>query len=163
MFDPHRRYWLLTWTTYGTWLPGEDRGFVSTVRENSNERRKRRNELGTDYSRAMAGLRRASQSRLKCPPIYLSIEQARIVWGQFQETAVYRGWQLESVAIMANHVHIVVSLSSDVEPDVLLRDFKSYASRALNAHWDKPASGTWWAESGSKRKKSDTRAVENAI
>lgn len=23
--------YLLTWTTYGTWLPGDDRGFVSLV------------------------------------------------------------------------------------------------------------------------------------
>ena len=22
------RHWLLTWTTYGTWLPGDDRGSV---------------------------------------------------------------------------------------------------------------------------------------
>ena len=23
------RIWFLTWTTYGTWLPGDERGFVS--------------------------------------------------------------------------------------------------------------------------------------
>ncbi len=28
------RYWPLTWTTYGTWLPGDARGFaVSNVRD----------------------------------------------------------------------------------------------------------------------------------
>jgi hypothetical protein len=27
------RYWLLTRTTYGTWLPGDVRGFVSRVRD----------------------------------------------------------------------------------------------------------------------------------
>jgi REP element-mobilizing transposase RayT len=163
MFDPDRRYWLLTWTTYGTWLPGEDRGFVSTVRESSRDMWKRRNELGTVYSHSMPGLRRASQSRLKCSPIYLDIEQAQAVFKQFQETAAYRGWHLEAVAIMANHAHLVVSLGTDVAPDVLLRDFKSYASRALSVQWDKPASGTWWAESGSKRKKSTRSVVENAI
>jgi len=25
------RHWLLTWTTYGTWLPGDARGFVSPI------------------------------------------------------------------------------------------------------------------------------------
>ena len=29
------RYWLLTWTTYGTWLPGDRRGFVSNVLDGS--------------------------------------------------------------------------------------------------------------------------------
>jgi hypothetical protein len=33
----------------------------------------------------------------------------------------------------------------------------------LNAHWGKPASGTWWTESGSKRKKADYTAVANAV
>jgi REP element-mobilizing transposase RayT len=163
MFDQRRRYWLLTWTTYGTWLPGDERGFVSPVRENSDDKWRSQNQCGTAYSRSMPGLRTASQLRLKCPPIYLDIEQSRVVFKQFQETAAYRDWQLEAVAVMANHVHVIVSLDSDVEPDVLLRDFKSYASRTLNSRWDKPASGTWWAESGSKRKKSDRRAVENAI
>lgn len=163
MFDPSLRYWLLTWTTYGTWLPGDDRGFVSPVRANSDERWKRHNEVGTAYSHSMPGLKKAAQSRLKCPPIYLNIEQAQIAFDQFRETAVYRGWQLEAVAIMSNHTHVVVSLVADVDPDVLLRDFKSYTSRALNVRWEKPASGTWWTESGSKRKKSNHRAVENAI
>src|SRR5690349_21194983 len=27
------RVWHLTWTTYGTWLPGDERGFVSNVRD----------------------------------------------------------------------------------------------------------------------------------
>jgi hypothetical protein len=31
------RFWLLTWTTYGTWLPGDERGFVSEVRDDSGE------------------------------------------------------------------------------------------------------------------------------
>jgi REP element-mobilizing transposase RayT len=163
MFDQHRRYWLLTWTTYGTWLPGEERGFVSPVRENADEKWRRQNQCGTAYSRSMCGLKRSSQSRLKCSPIYLNIEQAQIVFDQFQETAAYRGWHLEAIAIMTNHVHVIVRVEVDVAPDVLLRDFKSYASRALNGRWDKPASGTWWAESGSKRKKSDRGAVENAI
>src|SRR5439155_10845907 len=29
--------WLLTWTTYGTWLPGDVRGFVSGVRTETGE------------------------------------------------------------------------------------------------------------------------------
>ena len=51
MFDPSHRYWLLTWTTYGTWLPGDDRGFVSPVRKSSLDNWQRQNERGTEYSR----------------------------------------------------------------------------------------------------------------
>jgi hypothetical protein len=27
------RFWLLTWTTYGSWLPGDRRGFVGKLRD----------------------------------------------------------------------------------------------------------------------------------
>ena len=60
---------------------------------------------------------------------------------------------------MRNHVHLVVGVPGDPEPDTLLRDFKSYASRALNHRWPKPASGTWWTQSGSTRKLADMPAA----
>jgi REP element-mobilizing transposase RayT len=82
---------------------------------------------------------------------------------QFQETEVYRGWRLFAVAIMANHCHLVVGVPGDPEPEVLLRDFKSYGSRRLNSRWPKPASGTWWTESGSRRKLATEEAVLAAI
>jgi REP element-mobilizing transposase RayT len=163
MFDPYLRYWLLTWTTYGTWLPGEDRGFVSPVRSSSFDPWQRRNVRGTDDSRSMAGLKRASQSRLKCPPILLSLLQAEALLDQFHETAKYRSWECLAVAIMRTHVHLLVEVVDDPDPEVILKDFKSYASRKLNTRWDRPVSDTWWTESGSKRKKWNCTAVVNAV
>lgn len=51
MFGPALRYCLLTWTTYGTWLPGEDRGFVSPVGNSSFAAWQRQNIPGAAYSR----------------------------------------------------------------------------------------------------------------
>jgi REP element-mobilizing transposase RayT len=79
-------------------------------------------------------------------------EQAEVVLRQFQETASIRGWTLLAAAVMANHAHLVVGVGGDPEPEGMLRSFKSYASRSLNARWAKPPNGTWWTESGSKRK-----------
>lgn len=163
MFDPALRYWLLTWTTYGSWLPGDDRGFVSTVRESPHDKWQRQNSRGTSYSRSMPGLRAASQSRLQGEPIFLRDDQALTISRQFHETAAYRGWQIVSFAIMRNHIHLIVSSPGDPQPDILLKDFKSYASRALNKTWGKPASGTWWTESGSKRRKATYQSLVNAV
>jgi REP element-mobilizing transposase RayT len=156
------RYWMLTSTTYGTWLPGDERGSVTTVHDEPGPR-KRHNSPGSPIDEAMPGLRRSAQAALKSAPIYLTREQADVLLAQFQETAKYRQWQLLAVAIMANHFHLVVGVPGDPEPDTLLRDFKSYGSRALNRRWSKPASGTWWTEGGSKRKKADERALRAAI
>lgn len=58
---------------------------------------------------------------------------------------------------MANHVHLIVGVPGDPDPATLLRDFKSYASRALNLNSgdSRPPSGTWWTEQGAKRKNLD--------
>ena len=146
------RCWFLTWTTYGTWLPGDARGFVSPIWDDEKQRLVVHNQVGTDVDRDMPALVRTSLQKLKGPPIYLDIEQAECAAKQFEETAHYRQWRLLAYAVMRNHVHLCVGVSDDPEPENILRDFKSYASRSLNKQWRRPASGTWWTESGSKRK-----------
>src|SRR5262249_34461296 len=98
------RYWLLTSTTYATWLPGERKGFVSNVRDGPGPE-VRHNSPGTPCDADMPGLERHATQNLKGPPVYLTREQAETLLNQFQETATYRGWQLLAVAIMANHFH----------------------------------------------------------
>jgi len=156
------RFWLLTSTTYGTWLPGDSRGFVGTVKDGPGPR-VRHNEFDTPYDEDMPELRQAAQSQLKGKPIYLLKSQADVVTGQFQETANYRRWEIHAIAVMPNHFHIVAEANEDVHSTVLLRDFKSYASRALNRNWPKPQSGTWWTEGGSRRPLRSEEAVKAAI
>ena len=123
------RIWFLTWTTYGTWLPGDERGFVSPKFEGDTPER-RNNEPGRSYDEGRPDLRRIAENKLAGDPVRLTRAQAEVVRRQFEETARYRGWQLLAGAIMANHVHLVVGVPGDPDPSALLRDFKSYASRA---------------------------------
>ena len=154
------RYWLITWTTYGTWLPGDKRGFVGPVIDDPETRTKKiENRPQTEYLSVMPALRRYAASELKGAPIYLTAEQSEQLAEQLIETATYRKWNLCSFAIMSNHVHLVVGVNGDPEPDTLLRDFKSYGSRKLNGIWGKPENGTWWTESGSTRKLPDEAAL----
>jgi REP element-mobilizing transposase RayT len=156
------RYWLLTTTTYGNWLPGDPRGFVSNVRVGAGPE-VRHNVPGTRFDADIPLLQHHARSRLRCPPLRLVSEQAEALCQQFQETATHRGWQLLAIAVMANHVHLVIGVPGDPDPDSLLRDFKAYGSRALNKRWSKPESETWWTESGSKRKLPNETAVLAAI
>jgi REP element-mobilizing transposase RayT len=156
------RYWLLTWTTYGSWLPGDRRGFVSNVR-GDGEREIRHNIPGTPYDLDMPALEQSARARLRGAPIRLVQDQSDLLLEQFQETAGVRGWQLLAVGIMANHCHIVTGVPGDPDPSEILGDFKSYGSRKLNRRWSKPTSGTWWTESGSKRKLPNEQAVLAAV
>lgn len=156
------RVWLLTWTTYGTWLPGDERGFVSNVRDGDGPEVKH-NTPGTPYDAKQRGLLIAAREQMAGEAVWLTAERANTLAGQLRETATFRGWSLLAVAIMANHVHLVVGVAGDPEPETLLRDFKSYGSRRLNQRFGKPTSGTWWTASGSRRKLPDERAVYAAV
>ncbi len=153
--------WLLTWTTYGTWLPGDERGFVTDL-PNARGHELRKNKLGTAYPAKMRGLSRYARSIMHGSPLQLSLAQAELLLPQFQETCVYRGYLLRAVAIMTNHIHLVCTAPAEVDGEKLLADFKSYGSRKLNAV-RRPVNGTWWTASGSRRKLRSLTARLRAI
>jgi REP element-mobilizing transposase RayT len=162
------RAWLLSNTTYGTWLPGDRRGSVTSVRDRraGDEPTPFRFEHdipGEPWEDPIPGLQRSALEHMKGEPIYLDIEKAQTILSQFQETAGYRGWTLRAVAIMLNHYHIVVQVPLDPDPKKILADFKAYATRALNRRYAVPPAGTWWTARGSKRKLPDERALAGAI
>jgi REP element-mobilizing transposase RayT len=162
------RHWLLTNTCYGTWLPGDDRGFVGRVREHRlldpvAARRVAHPLPGSDYDKSIPGLERASTKLRKAPLIRLTTPHAKTLLAQFRETAAHRGWSILAVAIMFNHFHLVVGVPGDPSPSKILGDFKSWATRALTERFGQPKSETWWTERGSKRKLGNEKAILGGI
>jgi REP element-mobilizing transposase RayT len=162
------RAWLLTNTTYGSHLPGDVRGSVTSVRD------LRPNDVlttvriehdipGEQCEEAMPGLHYAACAQMKGPAIYFDLEKANVVLAQFRETATFRGWVLRAVAIMPDHFHIVMQVHDDPDPRKLLADFKAYGSRVLNRKYGTPPSETWWTDKGSKRKLKNEEALAAAI
>lgn len=156
------RHWLLTWTTYGTWLPGDARGFVSNVVDGPGPE-VRHNVPGIPYDANDDRVRQRALDNTIGEPVWLTAEQATIALAQFRKTATYRDWSLLPAAVMSNHVHLVVGVLGDPDPAKMLHDFKSYATRALKAHGHLSVGGRWWTESGSRRKLPDDRAVRAAV
>ncbi|MBX9677483.1 MAG: transposase [Gemmataceae bacterium] len=162
------RYWLLTNTFYGTWLPGKNQGFVGRVWEHregdrGEDLRVIHNIPGTPCDEDIPGLEEASQMLMRGPPIYLVVAQAEALLAQFQETATFRRWEIEAVAIMHNHFHILVGVGGDPAPKKILADFKAWGTRTLSRKFGGPPSETWWTASGSKRKLKDVAARLDAI
>ena len=121
--------WLLTNTTYGTWLPGDWKGCVTSVRDERpgdapSVARIEHDIPGHVYEDEMPGLRVHAANLLKGPPIDLDREKAEIMVAQLQETAAHRQWVVLGVAVMHNHWHLVVEVSGDPEPRKILNDSK---------------------------------------
>src|SRR5689334_24966758 len=84
----------LTWTTYGTWLPGDERGWVAKPGQ----------------FRAPDTKRKADAQRLMTEPaLTLNPEQRRTVEKTIADHCRIRGWHLHAVNARTRHVHVVVT------------------------------------------------------
>ncbi len=126
--------YFLTWVTYGTWLPGDARGWVEY----------RRGWRPPDPVRELE-----AKARMTEDACILTTGLRRAVEVQIAETCEVRGWALRAVNCRTNHVHVVVSAEVN-HPDKIRRDLKAWATRALKTGF---ATGreNWWAERGSIR------------
>jgi REP element-mobilizing transposase RayT len=118
------------------------------------------NVVGELPSEAIPALAKYARKQLSSEPVALSNDQAEVILAQLRETTKYRGWVLDAAAILPTHIHLVLGVMGDPTPTSLLRDFKSYCSRALNRNRSQRESRKWWAERGSTRflKDQDHRA-----
>ncbi|MBX3431920.1 MAG: hypothetical protein KF847_01105 [Pirellulales bacterium] len=165
---PATLHWLLTSTTYGSWLPGDPRGSVTSVRERrpgdpTTASRVEHDRPGEPWEPSLPGLHRSALGLLKAPAVVLNRSHARTLVEQCVATAGARGWQLCGVAVLATHFHVVVEAAEIVCGDKLLGDLKAWGARALTQRFGATRSGTWRPAGGSKRRKSDPRALEAAI
>jgi REP element-mobilizing transposase RayT len=72
-----------------------------------------------------------------------------------------RGWQVLAAHVRSNHVHAVVE--GDDEPELMMTQLKSAASRRLNELGLDDSTTKRWARHGSTRRLWDRDSVLNAI
>jgi REP element-mobilizing transposase RayT len=128
--------YLITWTTYGTWLPGDERGWVD------------RGAPGGVQAPDPAK-RDAARRKLDGPPVALLPEQRALVEATVRAHCDFRRWTLHAVNARSNHVHVVVT-APETEPEKIMDQFKAWCSRRLNERAGK-ARERWWTRHGSTK------------
>ena len=111
--------YFITFTCYGTWLHGDERGSVDQE-HNAPERRCCR-----PTQTATPGDGKPSPSR---PITSMATTPSHAGCGMRDRPA--EGWTLDAVHVRSNHVHIVVTAPGP--PERVMNDFKTAASRRLN-------------------------------
>src|SRR3954467_15000966 len=104
------RYWHITWSTYGTRLAGDPRGFVSNVYGERGGPEVRHNTPGTPCDADIPALHAYVQSRMLGGPYHLVREGAEAMIGQYQQTSRIRGYELCAASVMTDHTHLVVGV-----------------------------------------------------
>ncbi len=91
---------LITWTCYGTWLPGDPRGYVSQTRMPDGGWLPKENMPGAPYRADDPLSRNGARKRQEWPTVNLTVEQARCVAESLVKAAVDRGWRIARAAVM---------------------------------------------------------------
>ncbi|OWY70465.1 hypothetical protein B7486_16945 [cyanobacterium TDX16] len=144
----HMPAWLLTWTTYGTWLPGDARGFVSRAPRNDGGHAKRNSPEST-YDVAQGDLQESARSRMQGIPVLLTEDHATVVLKAIEEAAARHGISLVAMAIMKDHVHVLCQ--AELDGSEIQKLIKGISSRRLGMEFKLSESPRWWTEGGSKR------------
>jgi REP element-mobilizing transposase RayT len=170
---PEPLAFFLTWSTYGTWLPGDDRGWI---------------EHGCGWQLPDAVRKLEAEARMTEDACRLDGEQRDDVERQIAETCKIRGWELHAVNCRSNHAHVVVT--ADQAPRIVRNQLKAWCTRRLkelemkrrqsrdetrslfgsasnaSTRTRRVSEGlreNWWAERGSQRFINDLESLEAAI
>ena len=135
-----------TWTTYGTWLPGDERGWFAAGKGIQPADRMRRLTAALSMTESA---------------ITLDTPQRRLVEEVITKHCAIRGWSLHAVNCRSNHVHVVVS-ANDRAIEVPREQFKSWSTRKLKESAG-AACRQWWSERGWDLYLDDERALHDAI
>ena len=134
---------MLTWTTYGSWLQGDERGWVKNGRV-----------LQPDIRLYLTNKR-----KLKSKPVTLNESQRRLVKDAIFTEAERINHRICALAVCSNHVHIVAELCSESISRIVQR-YKRISTYTLQKNGFK---GKVWTKGYDKRYCFDVKDLENVI
>ncbi len=144
----------LIWTTYGTWLPGDARGWIKS------------GVLGIQSPDP--ALEQRAREMMVESEVHLTPEQRAAVEATIRKHCCIRNWILHAVNVRSNHVHVVVTCACHGEK---ARDeLKLWGSRCLSdmAGLTTPVARKagrrhWWTEKGDINAIDEPAYLENAV
>jgi len=135
--------YMLTWTTYGTWLQGDKRGYVKNGRVLQQNK----------------ALQTANMAALKTQPIRLTLRERDIVREAVLQEAQRLQQKIYSIAVCSDHVHLVAN-RIDQPPGKVAGRYKKAATTALR---ENGLAGPVWTKGYDKRFCFDEKALQSRI
>lgn len=144
--------YFITWTCYGTWLPGDERGWTKWQKGQIVPQ-----PLLADWC----------VEQMTEEAIVLTEPQRAIVGDTIASHCKIRGWHLHAMNCRSNHCHVVVTASSH-DGEQVRDQLKAWCTRKLKEAKGREPSGTsprenWWTRKGSVRYLFDEDSLEAAI
>lgn len=137
--DGYPLAYLITFSCYGTHLPGDLRGSVDS----------RTNVYGTPSLTPNALRQKFARSKLKGKPYYLDQSRRRITLRAIKEICCEKGWDLIACHVRLEHLHSVVG--AQVRPERIRGAFKYRSSQGIRKLLNEASGMKRWTVGGSDR------------
>lgn len=137
--------YFITWAAYGTWLPGDERGW-----QRKGFERQSPNSL----------FREMAASKMGEAEFCLNPHDREIVKSTVCRHCQIRDWELHAVDARSNHVHVIVN-APGYKPEVVREQLKAWSTRKMKAVC--PDRKKFWVEGGSRRYLNTQQDLENAM
>lgn len=142
----------ITWTCYGTWLPGDDRGWTKWRK-------------GDQVAQPL--LATWCRDQLRETPLTLDNDQRELVETTIEQHCVKRDWQLHAVNCRTSHCHVVVT-APEYDGEQVRDQLKAWCtrnlkSRELSLNLAGERRENWWTRKGSVRQLFDEKSLHAAI
>ncbi len=138
--------WFITWTTYGTWLPGDARGWRKRARWSQPPQ---------------PVLEQWCREQMKGETVLLSSRDRRTVERACEEHCSVRHWELLAVTARSNHVHVVVAV--DEQPQKARDQLKANATRCLRNQEVPLVVDRTWTRGGDCEKLNTGEEIETVL
>ena len=123
--------YMVTWTTYGSWLQGDERGYV----------KQGWTRLGDN------AIRQANLNMLKTPPVTLTKSERKLVYEAIVSESKVIGQEIFALTVCSDHVHLAAKPCGESIEQIVSR-YKNKAMFALRKYGRK---GRLWTRSFDKR------------
>lgn len=140
--------YFITFTTYGTWLHGDERGFVI--------------EGTPGIQRSNPALLKESQEKMTQPPMTLSPEMRQCVERAIREYAAEKQWTVLALNVRYNHVHLVIR-AVNFTPEQVMKGVKTRATTNLKVMQFADRERKIWSHHGSTKYVFDEDYLQNAV
>ena len=144
----------IVWTTYGTWLPSDVRGWIKKRTHGIQSPDPAREE--------------EARNLMVEDAVVLTVAQREIVEQTIRVHCRIRKWPLHAVNVRTNHIHVVVT--ADCDANEVMNQLKAWCSRKLsdaagleNAVAVKAGRRRWFTEGGDQELIEDEAYLQNAI
>ncbi|MCC6573774.1 MAG: transposase [Planctomycetes bacterium] len=143
--------YMLTWTTYGAWLHGDERGAYNRKGETLREH----------YVAPDPRLEQLNRNRMKDDALTLDAAMRKVVRLAIEECCAFRGWPLRALNVRTNHVHVVIP--PDAPGDDMIHDLKARATRKLREAGLVARGQHVWTRGGSTSRLYGSKSLADAI